>query len=278
ELAADLSLKRGNIDAFREKINEYARTVLPDGMPVQCTLDYDMELSPDEITLGLAEDLRLLEPCGIGNPVPCFVLRDVPVCDVIPVSAGKHSKIVINCGGREISAMYFGHSPASVPVFGGEMADLLFNVDINEYCGVKSVQLVCKDVRSSEADAKRREESIMRFEALKNGAAEYAEENEVPDRNDISAVYTLLRRECRIGNSEMSVRAILGLLADSGNTSVNYIKLRFSLLILRELNLLNVEEEDSDYFNFNVYPAPPKTDLERSGILRKLRGMRRRSK
>ena len=276
ELAAGLSLKRGNIDAFREKINEYARTVLPDGMPVQCTLDYDMELGADDITLGLAEDLRLLEPCGIGNPVPCFVLRDVPVCDVIPVSAGKHSKLVLNCGGREISAMYFSHSPANVPVFGGERADLLFTVDVNEYCGVKSVQLVCKDVRSSEADAKRRAEEIARFEALKNGTAEYAEDCEVPDRADISAVYTLLRRECRIGNGEMSVRAILGLLSDGGNTSVNYIKLRFSLLILRELNLLGIEEQGEDYFNFNVYSAPAKTDLERSGILRKLRGMRKR--
>lgn len=276
ELAAGLSLKRGNIDLFRERINEYARSVLSDGMPVQCALDYDMELEPEEVTLSLADDLRLLEPCGIGNPVPCFVLRDVPVCDVIPVSAGKHSKLIIKCGSREVTAMFFSRSPASIPVFGGERADILCTVDVNEFCGVRSVQLVCKDVRPSEAHASRRNAEMERFEALKNGTAPYAEASEVPDRSDISAVYTLLRREARMGNTEMSLRAMLGLLTDGGNTSVNYVKLKFSLLILLELNLMSLEERDGEYYSFNVYPAPPKTDLERSGILRKLRGMRRR--
>ena len=276
ELAAGLSIRRGNVDAFRKKINEYARSVLTDGMPVQCTLDYDMELKGEEITLAFADDLRLLEPCGIGNPVPCFIMRDVPVCDVIPVSAGKHSKLVVSCGGREVTAMFFSRSPASVPVFGGEKADLLFTVDINEYNGVRSVQLVCKDVRPAEADAMRRKEERERFEALRTGSAEYALASEVPDRGDISAVYTLLRRESRMGNGEMSIRAILALLSDGGNDSIGYIKLRFSILILRELDLLAVEEQGGDLLDFRVPPAPAKTDLERSGILRRLRAMRKR--
>jgi len=276
ELAAGLSIRRGNIDAFRERINEYARSVLPDGMPVQCTVDYDMELEGEDITLAFADDLRLLEPCGIGNPVPCFVMRDVPVCDVVPVSAGKHSKLEVLCGGRRVTAMYFSHSPASVPVFGGEKADLLFNVDINEYNGVRSVQLVCKDVRPSEADALRRSAEKARFAELREGRAEYALDSEIPDRSDISAVYTLLRRESRMGNCEMSLRALLGLLADSGNESVNYIKLRFSLLILLELDLLAVSEQDEDRFEFRVPPTSAKTELERSGMLRRLRAIRKR--
>jgi len=276
ELAAGLSICRGNIDLFRSRINEYARNVLVDGAQTQCTLDYDMELTPDQIDMAFAEDLRLLEPCGIGNPVPYFVLKDVPICDVIPVSAGKHSKLVVKCGGRDTAAMYFSHSPASLPVFGGERADLLFSVDINEYCGTKSVQLICRDVRRSSADRERRDLEKQRFEDIRAGGAILPDEDAVPDRSDITAVYTLLRRESRLGNTEMSVRAMLGLLAENGNTSVNYIKLRFSLLILLELNILGLEEIKEEYYVFHIFPAPAKTDLERSGILRKLRSMKRR--
>jgi len=276
ELAAGLSIKRGNVAAFKKKINEYAREALAANAPVQCTVDYDTELPAEDITLSFAEDIRLLEPCGIGNPVPVFCMRDVPVCDVLPITAGKHSKIIIKCGSREITAMYFAHSPASVPVFAGERADIMFTVDINEYGGVKTVQLVLRDIRPAGAEAERRAAEKARFEALRKGECEYAEENEIPDRNDISAVYSVIRREARMGNTEMSVRALTTLIGDVGGKSVNYIKLKFSLLILRELCLLETEEINEDYYSFNVYTSPAKTDLERSGILKRLRSMRRR--
>ncbi|MDY5941883.1 MAG: single-stranded-DNA-specific exonuclease RecJ [Eubacteriales bacterium] len=275
QLAAGLSVRRANIGRFRERINEYAREILKDAEQLQGTLDYDLELSPEDIDLSFAEELRLLEPCGIGNATPYFVLRDVPVCDVIPVGAGKHSRMIVKCGGRETTAMVFSRAPAAIPVFGGERADLLFSLDINEFNGNRTVQMICRDVRHSEKELAEHEAEKRRFAELREGARMTAGEDVVPGRADITAVYTLLRRESRIGNAEMSVRVMLALLAESGAKAINYMKLRFSLLILQELNVLSLEETEEEYYSFRVIPTPAKTDLERSGILRSLRSMQK---
>lgn len=275
QLAAGLSLRRANIDRFRERINEYARGVLREGEPLQGTLDYDLLLRPEEISLAFAEELRLLEPCGIGNSTPYFVMRDVPVCDVVPVSAGKHSKLIVKCGDRETTAMAFSRAPSTLPVFGGERADLLFSLDINEFGGSRTVQLICRDIRRSEKERAEHEAEKGRFAELLSGAPLREGEDVVPCRADISAVYTLLRRESRIGNSEMSVRAMLALLAEPGASTLNYLKLRFSLLILQELEVLALEETEEEYYRFRIIPTPVKTDLERSELLRRLRSLQK---
>ena len=92
ELAAGLSVKRENIDAFREKINAYARENFSheDLVP---TLDADFEIGGDEVNIHNADEMRILEPFGVSNPVPSFVLRDMHVSDVQSISFGKHTKI-----------------------------------------------------------------------------------------------------------------------------------------------------------------------------------------
>ena len=69
ELAAGLSVRRENIDAFRKKINEYAREHFKaeDRTP---SIDADFEISIDEVTLENAEEIRMLEPFGVSRCPP----------------------------------------------------------------------------------------------------------------------------------------------------------------------------------------------------------------
>ncbi|MBQ7171001.1 MAG: single-stranded-DNA-specific exonuclease RecJ [Clostridia bacterium] len=274
ELAAGLTLKRKNVPAFRRRINEYAAGVFSAGA-AEPSLEYDMELAPGEADLAFAEELQLIEPCGIGNPAPCFMMRDIPVLEVLPVSAGKHTKLILDCGGTQVSAMFFSRSPASVGVFSGERADLLFSVEINEYGGARSVQFFLKDLRRSETAARLRAKEKARFEELCSGAEVGEDEDAVPDRADIAAVYTLLRRETRVGNDEMSCRAMLALLAENAG-GPGYLKLRFSLLILEELGLIRLEEREEETYRITLEPVTEKTVLERSALLRRLRASQKR--
>ncbi len=275
ELAAGLTVKRRNVAAFRRRINEYAAGVFSAGA-AEPSLEYDMELLPGEADLPFAEELQLLEPCGIGNPAPLFVMRDVPVLEVLPVSAGKHTKLILDCGGTQIAAMYFSRSPAAAGVFAGERADLLFSVDINEYGGARSVQFIIKDLHRSETAEKRRLQQRTRFAEILAGAEIPEGEDAVPERADIAAIYTMLRREARVGNDELSCRAMLSLLQEDGGEGPGYLKLRFTLLILEELGLIKLEEKEEETYRISLEPVKEKTLLERSALLRRLRASQKR--
>ena len=74
ELAAGLSIERSKLPEFRRRINEYARAHLSDE-DMATMVDVDCELCPAEITLRQAQELYLLEPYGIANPVRYFFVR-----------------------------------------------------------------------------------------------------------------------------------------------------------------------------------------------------------
>src|SRR3989338_2206791 len=85
--AAGLTIKRENIEAFRESINEFARTALSadDLIPV---LEIDCEVPLSHLSNNLIKLIELLEPYGEGNPVPLFCTRRLKV-KTPPVILGK---------------------------------------------------------------------------------------------------------------------------------------------------------------------------------------------
>ncbi len=75
ELAAGLSIKRENFEAFRKKINEYGKTVSPDVF--LRSIRIDLEISFQDLSPQFLRELVLLEPFGAGNPKPVFLTREV---------------------------------------------------------------------------------------------------------------------------------------------------------------------------------------------------------
>jgi single-stranded-DNA-specific exonuclease len=94
ELAAGLSIRRGDVAAFRRQLNEYAARQLQ-GETICRTLDADCEVEMQDLTMGLAEEINYLEPFGISNRVPSFVLRDAHVLRVLPMGGGKHLRLTV---------------------------------------------------------------------------------------------------------------------------------------------------------------------------------------
>ena len=241
ELAAGLSVTRGSLPAFRERINEYARTHLSEEALIP-TAEADLALSLSEINMDLAAELRrYLEPYGTENPLPVFALFSVGVEEIVPVGGGKHTRLVLREGSSHITAMYFSHETDKLDIYPGEKVDLLFSLDINEWAGKRSVQLTVRDLRSAEKERRLSEAEETRFHEIMSGDGFAVDERVVPDRDDFAAVYTVIRRLVRSGSDTFSTRSMHAQLSAAGY-EIGYIKLRFIFSIFREMNILGIEE------------------------------------
>lgn len=269
ELAAGLSVTRGDLPAFREKINEYARAHLTEENTIP-TIEADCVLSLSDIHMELASELRMLEPYGVSNPLPVFAMYSVVAEEIIPVSGGKHTRFIISDGINHVTAMYFSKETASLDLYQGERVDILFCIDINEWYGRRTVQLILKDLRPAEREAAEHVSDKKRFEELFAGAPIYPGEDVIPGRDDFAAVYTVIRRYVRGGGDTISMRRMASLLHAEGR-DVGYVKLKFIFRILEELDLLGVEETEEDVFRFRLRFAASRVDLEKSNVLRRLR-------
>lgn len=278
ELAAGLSIKRENLDEFRRRINECARECLKD-VDRGTTLEAECELEPEDITMEQANELYYLEPYGVSNPVPVFVLRNALLYDTSLVGGGKHTRLTLKVAGSMISAMCFRQTLSDLDIYAGDTVDVLFTLDINEYQNQRSLQMIVKDVRLAQQQFDAENAEIELYENIKQGMKpadlgldEAAVQDIVPTRNDFAAVYSALRRELRVEHEVFSIRALRHLLK-TGGVKIGYVKLKFILMTFRELNLLDVRKlgDEPEIYAFRYIYQHNKTNLEKSNIYRKLK-------
>ncbi len=272
ELAAGLTIERGKLDEFKEKINEFARNNISEEM-MNIRLDADCYIDMEDITLENATEISLLEPFGTANPVPSFILCDARIDKIFSISSGKHSKLILSAAGKTVTAMYFGTSPQRLGFREGDRVDVFFNIDINEYQNIRSVQLIIKDMKISEAyDVSLRHE-MFKYEYIRGGGSFEEADNIIPTRADFAAVYNVLRRECRLGHDTLNEKILLSKLQGDAcpDGDIGYIKMKFILSVFRELNVCGIEEKEDGYYSFQIYFKTDKANLDKSYILKKLR-------
>ena len=271
ELAAGLSVTRGNLVAFRKMINEYADANLDENAMIP-TIEADCEVSLNDVNIGLAENLQILEPYGVGNPIPNFVMYGVNVNEISSISEGKHTRLSIGEGKHTLSAMYFSNSPSSLGFYNGDKVDLLFNIDINEWMGRRSVQLIVKDVKPSSLQGQLDDAERERFNEIWNGAHFSKEEDVLPTREDFAAVYRHVVNSVRSSNDTLSHKDIIFALSHSRDSRpINYIKLKIIIKVFQELNLIGIEEIAPESYRFSVHYTTSKSDLEKSYLLKRIR-------
>ncbi len=108
KLAAGLSLKKENIEAFRHMLNENC-TLTREDMTEKVVID--MELPFHCVTECFIRELSLLEPFGKGNTKPVFAARKAELLSGRIL--GKNRNVlklrVCDASGTVIDAMYFNH-------------------------------------------------------------------------------------------------------------------------------------------------------------------------
>jgi single-stranded-DNA-specific exonuclease len=74
--AAGLSLRVENIPVFQEAINQQFWQYNPDKSSLEATIKIDLVVKVAELGKSLFQEMKLLEPCGMGNPTPKLLIKN----------------------------------------------------------------------------------------------------------------------------------------------------------------------------------------------------------
>lgn len=270
ELAAGLSVRRKDVDAFREKINEYANMTLSEN-DLYYNIEADREVNISDLTLKLANEISLLEPFGNMNPAPNFIVRGVRVLRAYPIGSGNHTKFLFEHNGHTINAVMFNKSHLALKINEFDKVDVIFTIDINKYQNVESVQMIIQDIRHSDSYLNYFKTENELYQSIRSGKSFTESDAILPTRDDFVVVYSMLRREFRTGNDIMSEVDIFHKINSGKDSEMRLAKIKIILEILNELKICTVTEVSPGIYQYDIYFNSDKTSIEKSSILKKLK-------
>lgn len=148
EQAAGLALDAKNIDELRLRINEIADYNLSKEDLIE-HIKVEYELKEDSATLDLVDNLHKLEPFGLSNPSPRFIMRDLLLTNIFKMGKNKqHLKIIVE-NKKSYECVGFNMAYLADNFQLGDKVDILFQVDENNYNNERKVQFLLKDIRLS---------------------------------------------------------------------------------------------------------------------------------
>jgi single-stranded-DNA-specific exonuclease len=144
--AAGFTLARDRITELTERFEAYARQNLTpqDLVPL---LRVDAEVDLDQMDWPVYEQLKRMEPFGMGNPTPVFVARGLRLSVPPRVVGEKHLKLKVGNGARDLDAIGWRKGEQAKLLGPGDTIDLAFTLDENTYQGMSSLQMVIKDLQ-----------------------------------------------------------------------------------------------------------------------------------
>ncbi len=146
--AAGLTLKAEKYEQFIRKLTDLANNQIDKKLLVR-KIKVDLGLQGNEITKALCNKLANLEPFGIGNPKPIFMLCGVKTGWQRRVGREEqHLSFYVETGKNKIKAIYFNCPPGLKPD-NHTLYDIIFSVGIDAWNGEERVSLNIIDVRET---------------------------------------------------------------------------------------------------------------------------------
>ena len=258
-MAAGITLKPENIEAFRRRINQYAAEHFPQ-MPTQ-TVTLDCKLNPAALSVSMAQSLTQLEPFGNGNPQPVFGLFNMELSNVTPVGGGGHLRLTLEKNGAVITAMRFNTKPEELPYHIGDKIDLAVQLEAREFRGQPSLTVIVRDMKFAAFNTEKNIASLASFEKWQRGEVLSAEDKNrlYPDRACLAAIYRALRTVN--GKETDQVRFV-----SQFGKDMTLGLFKTALLVFEERGLVHSEIAD-DTFTATLIETSGKTDITRSPVL-----------
>ncbi len=275
ELAAGLSMECSKIDEFRARINEYASPILG-----KCELSFPLEIESiaafSDMTEKGIDEILCLEPFGLSNPQPLLMMKDIKLNDILPLSQGKHIRMRI-CGfengkSHSLNAVSFGTAYDSFEFCEGDVCDVAFTADINEYMGTRTPQLFIRAVCPAESLQSALDKENYRFDLLMKGENYEGIEKDIPALSEFRCIFRFLRRETGQSGHRLSLLSTAKNISKEFELEVSVCKFRVILEVLSEQKLIDVSYNEIESSVFvKMLPSVGKINIDESPLLRAIR-------
>lgn len=144
-MAAGLSINQGDFEQFQSVLNNFAGKWLKEE-DLQSVLLSDGELDNEHLTLTFAEQLSDAGPWGQNFPEPLFD----GIFNLVQqrIVGEKHLKLVVEKQGKIFDGIAFNIDTQVWPNALAKQVSLVYRLDVNEFRGKRTVQLMIENIVS----------------------------------------------------------------------------------------------------------------------------------
>ena len=270
ELAAGFTISRHNIDRFREEVSILASQYYCADTP-RTSLDIDCAIPPEMLTIPNIEALEALEPCGNGCPKPVMVMENLTIERLQSVGSGKHLRLRLRRGRYAINAIYFSATAQTASINQGDLVDVAFNPQINEFRDERSVQMNVLDIRPSCQAVCSPE--LFGYSHIQTGNfSEISVDNLLPDRTTLATVWRYLASAP--GNPiEESPMCLCRKIVRWSGSALSLGRMMVCLDIFADVGLIQLQKLHK-YISIRLTHSSGKTDLNQSQTMQRLLQMK----
>ena len=264
ELAAGFTISRANIPEFRRQICALAAQYYTDDVP-RTVLDVDCAVSPELLTLHNVASLQMLEPCGNGCPKPVLMMKNLTIDRISMVGGGRHMRLRLCSGHTYLNAIYFSANPQTVSIQPGDLVDVAFTPQVNEFRGTRTVQMNVIDIRPS-CNAECLPDAAPYRDMQRGNLTPGEAAALLPDRKMLALVWRYLDAANPVQESPM---CLCRKIVRWSGKPLNLGQMLTCLDIFRDVGLLTVQRQHK-YVSIRLTPGEGKADLSRSQTMQRL--------
>ena len=149
-MAAGLTVASKKFESFSEALLKKGEKLTDEDLVKKFKVD--MDISKSSITVEMVQELSALEPHGMGNSKPIFMISDLSVTDSRKIGAeGKHFKgTFTDSEGKSIDVISFWKGHIQDDLDSQRKVDLAGYLEINEFNGNTTIQLNLVDWKYSD--------------------------------------------------------------------------------------------------------------------------------
>lgn len=148
--AAGFSVSKDKLAAFSEEISKFALTNLQD-VELKTILEIDCQLAGEEIDEALLETIEKLQPFGVDNRKPTFIMKGIEPYFINQVGQeGNHLKFTVKKGEKKFPVIAFRMGQFINQLRQHHKIDLVFQLEKHSWKEREFIQLQALDFKANE--------------------------------------------------------------------------------------------------------------------------------
>lgn len=149
-MAAGLTMKQEDVEELRHRLHQIATDTLTETDFIPIT-KVDLEVTLQDISIKVIEEMSLLAPFGVSNPTPKVMIKDVTIAQMKRIgSEENHLKILFEENGNTIDCVGFQFGYLYEEISSAAKVSAVGTLTINEWNNHCKPQLMLEDIAVNE--------------------------------------------------------------------------------------------------------------------------------